>query len=130
MLPTPAQAAARAPSSTAATASTRRGRLRENYLDVNDVHHGYVRHPDGTITEFDAPGAGTEASQGTHNFGINPAGTAAGNLYGTTESGGAFNSGVVFKLDPSGQETVLYSFTGGADGGVPTAGLVMYDYHG
>ncbi len=48
---------------------------------------------------------------------------ASGNLYGITESGGASGQGVVFKLDPSGKETVLYTFTGGADGAVPTAGL-------
>ncbi len=48
----------------------------------------------------------------------------AGNLYGTTISGGASYAGVVFKLSPSGQETVLYSFTGGADGGGPDAGVI------
>jgi uncharacterized repeat protein (TIGR03803 family) len=51
-----------------------------------------------------------------------------GNLYGTTESGGIApypnGYGVVFKLDTTGKETVLYTFTGGADGGVPEAGLV------
>jgi uncharacterized repeat protein (TIGR03803 family) len=31
---------------------------------------------------------------------------------------------VVFKLDKSGQETVLYSFTGKADGAGPEAGLL------
>ena len=46
---------------------------------------------------------------------------SAGNLYGTTYLGGAANAGVVYKLDPSGHETVLYSFTGGADGGYPGA---------
>jgi uncharacterized repeat protein (TIGR03803 family) len=50
---------------------------------------------------------------------------AAGNLYGTTYQGGAANAGVVYKLTPSGQETVLYSFTGGADGGNPYAGLIV-----
>jgi uncharacterized repeat protein (TIGR03803 family) len=49
---------------------------------------------------------------------------AAGNLYGTTYSGGANGAGIVFKLDVTGQETVLYSFTLGADGGWPYAGLV------
>jgi len=49
---------------------------------------------------------------------------AAGNLYGTTVFGGTANSGVVFKVDTSGQETVLYSFTGGADGGFPLAGVI------
>ena len=49
---------------------------------------------------------------------------SAGNLYGTTYSGGAANMGVVYKLDTAGQETVLHSFRGGADGGTPEAGVI------
>jgi len=49
---------------------------------------------------------------------------SAGNLYGTTGAGGASNAGVVFKVDTSGHETVLYSFTGASDGGYPLAGLI------
>lgn len=49
---------------------------------------------------------------------------AKGNLYGTTPSGGAYGFGTVFKVDQNGNETVLYSFTGGADGGNPYSGLV------
>jgi len=49
---------------------------------------------------------------------------AAGNLYGTTNRGGTADAGVVYKLDPSGHETVLYSFTNGADGGYPRAGVI------
>src|SRR5208283_4382181 len=49
---------------------------------------------------------------------------SAGNLYGTTSGGGASGAGVVFKVDRSGHETVLYSFTGGADGGSPGAGVI------
>jgi uncharacterized repeat protein (TIGR03803 family) len=48
----------------------------------------------------------------------------AGSLYGTTQSGGASGWGVVFKLDASGTETVLYSFTGGTDGGSPYGDLI------
>jgi uncharacterized repeat protein (TIGR03803 family) len=53
-------------------------------------------------------------------------------LYGTTDSGGNFcnktlGCGTVFELDSNGQETVLYSFTGGADGWTPRAGLTMDD---
>jgi uncharacterized repeat protein (TIGR03803 family) len=49
---------------------------------------------------------------------------SAGNLYGTTTSGGALHKGGVYKLDTAGLETVLYSFTGGADGGVPYSGVI------
>jgi uncharacterized repeat protein (TIGR03803 family) len=49
---------------------------------------------------------------------------SAGNLYGTTYGGGAYGAGAVFKLDTTGAETVLYSFTGGADGASPQAGLL------
>jgi len=49
---------------------------------------------------------------------------SAGNLYGTTVSGGAGEYGVVYELDAAGQLTVLYSFTNGADGGEPEAGVI------
>jgi uncharacterized repeat protein (TIGR03803 family) len=47
----------------------------------------------------------------------------AGNLYGTTEYGGRFGYGTVFKLSKNGRETVLYSFSDGVDGGLPRAGV-------
>ena len=46
----------------------------------------------------------------------------AGNLYGVTSYGGASNWGTVFMLDSTGQETILYNFTGGTDGGEPQSG--------
>lgn len=49
----------------------------------------------------------------------------AGNLYGTTYSGGASRKGIVFKLEPDGTEIVLHAFAGGAaDGAFPSAGLL------
>lgn len=49
----------------------------------------------------------------------------AGNLYGTTQYGGtAGGFGAILKLDTSGNETVLYSFSGTPDGEDPYAGLV------
>ncbi|MGA7294325.1 MAG: choice-of-anchor tandem repeat GloVer-containing protein, partial [Terriglobales bacterium] len=53
-----------------------------------------------------------------------------GNLYGTTIRGGASGSqlsgyGTVYKIDASGKETVLYSFTGKTDGGYPYASLAL-----
>jgi uncharacterized repeat protein (TIGR03803 family) len=53
---------------------------------------------------------------------------AAGNLYGTTQQGGTVGGGTGFKLVPSGDswvESVLYSFTGSADGSWPEANLTI-----
>ena len=50
----------------------------------------------------------------------------AGNIYGTTVLGGDHGSGTVFKLSRTSngwEHTVLYSFTGGADGGEPYKGV-------
>jgi uncharacterized repeat protein (TIGR03803 family) len=48
-----------------------------------------------------------------------------GNMYGTTYGGGTAGHGAVFKVDSSGNETVLYSFTGTPDGANPYGGLVL-----
>jgi uncharacterized repeat protein (TIGR03803 family) len=50
---------------------------------------------------------------------------SAANLYGTTSVGGASGYGVVFRLDTTGTVTVLYNFTGGADGGSPQSGVIQ-----
>jgi len=50
---------------------------------------------------------------------------ASGDLYGTTRGGGASSYGTIFKLDTTGTETLLYSFSFGADGNRPQAGLFM-----
>jgi uncharacterized repeat protein (TIGR03803 family) len=59
----------------------------------------------------------------------------AGNLYGTTNAGGDLSvcndgCGVVYKVDPAGRETVLHTFTGGADGGNPAFGPLVRDRAG
>src|SRR5437764_5893389 len=50
---------------------------------------------------------------------------SAGNLYGTSVQGGIFGGGTVFQVSPSGVHTVLYDFTGGADGGEPYKGVTL-----
>jgi uncharacterized repeat protein (TIGR03803 family) len=45
-------------------------------------------------------------------------------LYGTTVFGGAYGAGTIYALPPQGQLTVLYNFTGGADGYEPEATLL------
>src|SRR5438034_143759 len=54
------------------------GAISATSLDANNVFHGVLRAPDGTMTTFDAPGAGTGPFQGTLTFGINQAGTIEG----------------------------------------------------
>jgi uncharacterized repeat protein (TIGR03803 family) len=56
-----------------------------------------------------------------------------GNLYGVTQGGGNQGFGVVFKLTPSAHawtEEILYSFTGGRDGGFPYAERLVFDPSG
>ena len=57
---------------------------------------------------------------------------AAGNLYGTTETGGTYGEncdggcGTVFKLNHgTWKAEVLYKFTGNSDGGSPQTGLIV-----
>ena len=47
-----------------------------------------------------------------------------GNLYGTTQWGGASNNGTIFEITPGGQLTTLHSFDF-THGGFPTAALVQ-----
>jgi uncharacterized repeat protein (TIGR03803 family) len=88
----------------------------------------------GTVFKLDSKGNETVRHSFTGLDGANPqAGLIqdkAGNLYGTTTSygttiSGAIGFGTVFKLDSNGNETVLYTFTGGADGANSLAGLVQ-----
>jgi uncharacterized repeat protein (TIGR03803 family) len=53
----------------------------------------------------------------------------AGNLYGTTRSGGQNGQGTVYKLAPSRGnqwiETILHTFSGSDDGGGPEGGVIL-----
>jgi uncharacterized repeat protein (TIGR03803 family) len=48
-----------------------------------------------------------------------------GNFYGVTAGGGAHGNGTVFKITPSGTETVIYSFGASPDGANPYGTLVQ-----
>jgi uncharacterized repeat protein (TIGR03803 family) len=49
-----------------------------------------------------------------------------GNLYGTAESGGnSAGDGVIFEITSAGVFSTFYTFTGGADGAGPQAGLIQ-----
>jgi uncharacterized repeat protein (TIGR03803 family) len=87
----------------------------------------------GRGTVFKADNTGTEtvlhSFAGGSSDGADPTARvildANGNLYGTTFRGGSSGRGTVFELDTTNTETVLYNFTGGADGGNPFGGLTL-----
>jgi uncharacterized repeat protein (TIGR03803 family) len=47
-----------------------------------------------------------------------------GNFYGTTPEGGASGEGTIFRMDASGNVTLLHSFSGPPDGTAPSGGLI------
>lgn len=78
----------------------------------------------GHLTVLHSFTGGPAGADGAYPF-AGLSGDAAGNLYGTTEYGGTAGQGTVFKVDTTGNETVLYNFTAGADGGQPKARVIL-----
>jgi uncharacterized repeat protein (TIGR03803 family) len=87
----------------------------------------------GTIFKIETDGTGfsvlhsftTTGSDGTKPYGSL---TISGStLYGmTSEGGGIYNSGTIFKINTAGTGLgVLHTFTGGADGGAPLGELTL-----
>lgn len=82
--------------------------------------------PDGSETVLYRFSGGSDGAEPVAGLVLD----AAGNLYGTTELGGAAcaaeeGCGTVFRLAPDGTETLLYRFGIGSDGSYPVAGLVL-----
>jgi uncharacterized repeat protein (TIGR03803 family) len=111
-------------------------------------YNGLVSDSRGNLYGVDGPGGGF-ADHGGNVFKISDGGVesslyhftggsdggipsgqllvdAQRNLYGVTASGGTFNAGVIFKIAPSGKETVLHNFAGALnnDGSSPVGGLI------
>ena len=88
------------------------------------------KNNDGTVFKVDSKGTETVL----HSFGsgatdgIEPSSLIvgnAGNLYGTTEQGGAYRDGTVFRVSPTGAETILHSFGSGTTDAAVPVDLVM-----
>jgi uncharacterized repeat protein (TIGR03803 family) len=97
----------------------------------------------GVVFELTQGSNGTWTEKVLHSFkydgnGYSPVAglvlDAAGNLYGTTQSGGGsgcggFGCGIVFQLarnaNGNWRENVLYSFAGGSDGANPDGGVIL-----
>ena len=99
-----------------------------------------VSNGSGTVGTSNVTGIGVSCSAGTakvlHSFGADAtdgqepyAGVitdSAGNIYGTTQTGGMNGRGTVFRINAAGTETILHSFgTGATDGLTPRAGVIM-----
>jgi uncharacterized repeat protein (TIGR03803 family) len=94
--------------------------------------------PFGCGTVFKVDPAGNETV--LHSFtsangdGDSPVGVVLGpngRLYGTANGGGSslcngYGCGMIYSLDPSsGEEAILFTFDGGADGGFPTGPMIL-----
>jgi uncharacterized repeat protein (TIGR03803 family) len=75
----------------------------------------------GTVFKYGIDGVLTTLASFDGTNGARPFGAlladAAGNLFGTTVEGGAFDSGTVFKLDTAGTITTLVRFAASPNGG-------------
>jgi uncharacterized repeat protein (TIGR03803 family) len=115
------------------------GLLSDNTGTFYGATEGGGRYSYGTIFKMDPNGK----DKVLHSFwgmdGVGPhsdlTSDKSGNLYGTTqdggtpEGGGCFHGcGTVFKLARNGELTVMYVFTGGADGGEPQAPLLLDNF--
>jgi len=97
---------------------------------------------DGTVFKLAPPASGKTAwtESVLHSFAGGKDGATpyapvtfdqAGNVYGSTSAGGTHNAGTIFMLTPPAAgggdwtETILYNFTGGADGKWPGGALIL-----
>jgi len=105
------------------------GEITGQYLDAAGVFHGFVRSPEGTITTFDVPGAGTGFGQGTYvvfGDGISLSGAVVG---GYQLPDGTFHD---FVRSPDGAITTFDPFGSGfpQTAGINSRGVTMGLYVG
>lgn len=91
-------------------------------FDLTGATKRGAAHKERALFRFTNSGNGYQPSSGDLTF------DAAGNIYGTTSSGGAYSSGTVFELmhrNGVWNENVLYTFGSVGDGAVPVAGVIF-----
>lgn len=108
------------------------------YSDSNSVNHGFVRSPDGRFTTFDAPGAGTDAGEGTGCFSdcntyINDVGSVVGTFIDSNFIYHGYlraPNGRIVTVDPSNSTSTFVA--GINDFGVVTGSYIDANnvYHG
>lgn len=105
------------------------GLILDSAANLYGTTYGDSKSDEGSVFEVSSSGQLTTLYLfGAPYFGSHPIGglvrDSAGNLYGTTLEGGGNNFGTVFKVTPTGGETVLHSFSG-RDGEQPYDGLAL-----
>jgi uncharacterized repeat protein (TIGR03803 family) len=65
--------------------------------------------PSGNLAVLHTFTGGADAGIATNSLNSTPVLDNAGNLYGATNGGGTSGNGVVFKIDPKGNQSVLYN---------------------
>jgi hypothetical protein len=100
-----------------------------SYLDGSNVWHGFFRDRDGSIKEFDVPGAGTATGQGTEVGGLSPRGVSEGIFIDASSVLHGFvraADGTIATYDVAGAGTGSGQGTGG--GNINPAGTIAGSY--
>lgn len=87
-------------------------------FELSPPRRGQTAWTESLLWNFTGGPDGTRANPGMTAF--KNSNSATRGLWGVTDFGGRYNNGTVFKLR-DGKLSTLYNFTGGADGGFPTA---------
>ena len=88
---------------------------------TNNVGAAFKITPTGTESVLHSFGTGSDGQNPYAGLILD----GSGNLYGTTYSGGTNHTGTVFKITPTGSESVLYAFGTSPDGQNPYASLIL-----
>ena len=105
------------------------GAIAGYYNDSAQVGHAFLRDKNGAFTTFDAPGAGTQAGQGTFSFAISPVGEVTGFYFDAVLASHGFlrdKNGVITTYDVPGSGTGPDQGTLG--GGFTPNGNIMGNY--
>ena len=110
-----------------------RGAITGNYIDSNNVSHGFLRSPEGEFITFDAPGARSAAGSfdGTFPSSINNGGTITGNFIDSKDLNHGFlrsARGEFITFDAPGAKSVAAAGYGTVPESINDAGAITGHY--
>jgi hypothetical protein len=104
-----------------------KGAITGTYVDSNNVSHGFLRAPDGTVTTFDP----TDDVNGIFVAGINPAGAITGSYFDSNLLFHGFlraADGTITVIDAPGAGSGAGTFQGTTIVGINAAGAIVGSY--